>query len=139
MKTDDYQVVRSEADKLWSIFRKKYENLDWKWLKYLEDLGVERVCQYSHMMSPVSYLIERVNEGPFDKIIIHDPATTEDGLCSESVGTRRAALNLGDTMNELIEKIAKLMEEHKMRVYDFEFINELIEKTIERDQKECSY
>ena len=42
-------------------------------------------------------------------------------------------------MNELIEKIAKLMEEHKMRVYDFEFINELIEKTIDRDQKECSY
>ena len=42
-------------------------------------------------------------------------------------------------MNELSEKIAKLMEEYKMRVYDFELINELIEKTIERDQKECSY
>jgi hypothetical protein len=26
-----------------------------------------------------------------------------------------------------------------MRVYDFEFIEELIEKTIERDLKECSY
>lgn len=78
IRCDDYQMVRSEADKLWSIFRKKYENLDWKWYKYLDELGVERVCQYSHMMSPVSYLIERVNEGPFDKIIIHDPATTED-------------------------------------------------------------
>jgi hypothetical protein len=41
--------------------------------------------------------------------------------------------------NELSEKIAKIMEEYKIRVYDFEFINELIEKTIERDQKECSY
>ena len=30
------------------------------------------------MMSPVSYLIERVNEVPFDKIIIQDPATSED-------------------------------------------------------------
>jgi hypothetical protein len=40
---------------------------------------------------------------------------------------------------ELSEKIAKLMEEYKMRVYDLEFINELIEKTIERDEKECSY
>jgi len=40
--------------------------------------------------------------------------------------------------NELSEKIAKIMEEYKIRVYDFEFINELIEKT-ERDQKECSY
>jgi hypothetical protein len=42
-------------------------------------------------------------------------------------------------MKELGEKIAKIMEEYKMRVYDFEFIEELIEKTIERDQKECSY
>ena len=30
---------------------------------------------------------------------------------------------------ELGEKIAKLMEEYKMRVYDLELINELIEKT----------
>lgn len=85
IKCDDYQVVRSEADKLWSIFRNKHEKLKWDifppsltWPKYLEELGVERVCQYSHMMSPVNYLIERVNEGPFDKIIIHDPATSED-------------------------------------------------------------
>jgi len=42
-------------------------------------------------------------------------------------------------VKELGEKIAKLMEEYKMRVYDFEFIEELIEKTIERDLKECSY
>lgn len=40
---------------------------------------------------------------------------------------------------ELSEKIAKLMGEYKIRVYDLEFINELIEKTIERDEKECSY
>ena len=40
---------------------------------------------------------------------------------------------------EISEKIAKIMEEYKMRVYDFEFIEELIEKTIERDLKECSY
>jgi hypothetical protein len=40
---------------------------------------------------------------------------------------------------ELGEKIARLMEEYHMRVYDFEFIEELIEKTVERDQKECSY
>lgn len=40
---------------------------------------------------------------------------------------------------ELGEKIAKIMEEYKLRVYDLEFINELIEKTIERDLKECSY
>jgi hypothetical protein len=42
-------------------------------------------------------------------------------------------------VKEISEKIAKIMEEYKMRVYDFEFIEELIEKTIERDQKECSY
>lgn len=40
---------------------------------------------------------------------------------------------------ELGEKIAKLMEEYNIKVYDLEFINELIEKTIERDQKECSH
>ena len=82
IRCEDYQIVRSEADKLWSIFRKKHDKIQWEhlgsWSKYLEELGVERVCQYSHMMSPVSYLIERVNEGPFDKIIIHDPATTEN-------------------------------------------------------------
>ena len=42
-------------------------------------------------------------------------------------------------IEELGEKIARLMEEYDMRVYDFEFIHELIEKTVERDQKECSY
>lgn len=42
-------------------------------------------------------------------------------------------------LNVLADKIAKLMEEYDIRVYDLEFINELIEKTIERDQKECSY
>lgn len=40
---------------------------------------------------------------------------------------------------ELSEKIATLMESYKMKVYDLEFINELIEKTIERNEKECSY
>jgi hypothetical protein len=40
---------------------------------------------------------------------------------------------------ELSEKIAKLMEEYSMKVYDLEFINELIEKTIERNEKECSH
>jgi hypothetical protein len=40
---------------------------------------------------------------------------------------------------ELSEKIAKLMESYKLNVYDLEFINELIEKTIERNEKECSY
>lgn len=43
------------------------------------------------------------------------------------------------SLNVLADKIAKLMEECGIRVYDLEFINELIEKTIERDQKECSY
>ena len=42
-------------------------------------------------------------------------------------------------LNVLADKIAELMEEYDIRVYDLEFINELIEKTIERDQKECSY
>jgi len=40
---------------------------------------------------------------------------------------------------ELSEKIAELMESYRMKVYDLEFINELIEKTIERNEKECSY
>jgi len=40
---------------------------------------------------------------------------------------------------ELSERIAKLMEEYKMKIYDLEFINELIEKTIERNEKECSH
>jgi hypothetical protein len=40
---------------------------------------------------------------------------------------------------ELSEKIAKLMESYNMKIYDLEFINELIEKTIERNEKECSY
>ena len=55
------------------------------------------------------------------------------------------SIQLGDsTMEnmkfyELSEKIAKLMESYNMKIYDLEFINELIEKTIERNEKECSY
>lgn len=41
--------------------------------------------------------------------------------------------------NELCEKIVELMESYNMKVYDFEYVNELIEKTIERNEKECSY
>lgn len=44
-----------------------------------------------------------------------------------------------DRMLELSEKIVRLMESYDLRVYDQEFVNELIEKTIERDLKECSY
>lgn len=40
---------------------------------------------------------------------------------------------------ELAKKIAELMENYKLKIYDFEFIEELIEKTIERDQKEGSH
>jgi hypothetical protein len=42
-------------------------------------------------------------------------------------------------MLELGEKIVVLMESYNLKVYDQEFITELIEKTIERDEKECSY
>jgi hypothetical protein len=40
---------------------------------------------------------------------------------------------------ELIKKIVELLESYKMKVYDFEYVEELIEKTIERNEKECSY
>jgi hypothetical protein len=40
---------------------------------------------------------------------------------------------------ELSKKIIELLESYKMRVYDSEYVDELIEKTLERDQKECSY
>jgi hypothetical protein len=35
--------------------------------------------------------------------------------------------------NELCEKIVKLMESYNMKVYDFEYVNELIEKTPETE------
>jgi len=40
---------------------------------------------------------------------------------------------------ELSKKIIELLESYKMRVYDSEYVEELIERTIERDEKECSY
>lgn len=40
---------------------------------------------------------------------------------------------------ELSKKIIKLMEDYGMKVYDDELVHELIEKTIERNEKECSY
>ena len=42
-------------------------------------------------------------------------------------------------INELSQKMVELMESYNMKIYDLEFINELIEKTIERAEKECSY
>lgn len=42
-------------------------------------------------------------------------------------------------LNELSQKMVELMESYNMKIYDLEFINELIEKTIERAEKECSY
>lgn len=40
---------------------------------------------------------------------------------------------------ELSKKIIELLESYDMKVYDDEYVNELIEKTIERNEKECSY
>jgi hypothetical protein len=40
---------------------------------------------------------------------------------------------------ELIYKIVEIMEKYKLKVYDTEYVEELVEKTIERNQKECSY
>jgi len=44
-----------------------------------------------------------------------------------------------DKVCELGEKIAQLMTNHGMKVYDLEFIDELIQKTEERAEKECSH
>lgn len=44
-----------------------------------------------------------------------------------------------DEINELGQRIVELMESYNMKVFDLEHINELIEKTIERAEKECSY
>jgi hypothetical protein len=43
------------------------------------------------------------------------------------------------SLKELGQKIAELMEKYNLKIYDFEFIDELIEKTIERNEKECSH
>jgi len=40
---------------------------------------------------------------------------------------------------ELSQKIIKLLESYNIKVYDDEYVSELIEKTIERAEKECSY
>lgn len=40
---------------------------------------------------------------------------------------------------ELGKKIVELMESYDMKVYDLEYVEELIEKTIIREEKECSY
>jgi predicted nucleic acid-binding protein len=40
---------------------------------------------------------------------------------------------------ELIYKIVEIMEKYKLKVYDTEYVEELVEKTIERNQKECSH
>jgi len=44
-----------------------------------------------------------------------------------------------DKVCELGEKIAELMTKYGMKVFDLEFIEELIQKTEERAEKECSY
>lgn len=40
---------------------------------------------------------------------------------------------------ELSLKIIFLLESYNIRVYDSEYVDELIEKTLERDEKECSH
>jgi len=40
---------------------------------------------------------------------------------------------------ELIKKIIELLESYSMKVYDDEYVNELIQKTLERNEKECSH
>jgi hypothetical protein len=42
-------------------------------------------------------------------------------------------------MKELALKILEIMEQHGLKVYDLELIEELLEKTIIRNEKECSH
>lgn len=42
-------------------------------------------------------------------------------------------------IEELSKKIIEIMESYNIKVYDSEYVEELIKKTIERDEKECSY
>lgn len=53
---------------------------------------------------------------------------------------RKAGIPVKNIENvQLGEKIARIMEEHGLKVYDLEYIDELIEKTIIRNEKECSH
>lgn len=56
--------------------------------------------------------------------------------------TRKKGRRMDDKeepMVRLVRMIVELMERHGLRVYDTEYVEELILRTVERDEKECSH
>lgn len=108
-KLDSLVETRSDMEKLYDAFLRRYrkfwddagsgmrehdiEELWHEWLEGIEE--VELVGKRSNRGQTVDYLLERVNEPGFNRVVLHDPGNTNDFLIV-SRGFAEKVLVLGD-------------------------------------------
>lgn len=84
------QSSSSFTEKLYEVFLERYRSL-WgnsglrehdiadMWQEMLEGMeGVEYVRKFSNVAQAIDYLLERVNEAGFNRIVIRDPGSSEN-------------------------------------------------------------
>jgi hypothetical protein len=105
-KTDGWVVTKTDTEKLYEIFLRRYQHL-WggsgmterdivdmwdDWLRNLE--GVEHVRKFSNMAEGIDYLLEEVNKPGWDRLVIRDPSDSRRFIILER-GLAEKALVLG--------------------------------------------
>lgn len=91
-KPEDYQAVLTPTDKLYEVFLGRYRKV-WDdagsgmrehdivdvWEDILRGMkGVEHIRKFSNLASPLDYLLERVNEPGWDRLVIRDPGQKDN-------------------------------------------------------------
>ena len=90
-------ATRTDTEKVYDAFVRRYRRF-WDdagsgmrehdivelWEEWLRETdGVEHIKKFSNRASPVDYLLERVNEPGFNRVVIRDPSSHEDFIIVE--------------------------------------------------------
>lgn len=91
-KLESLESSKTFTEKLYDVFLRRYRRF-WDdagsgmrehdivelWEEWLEERkGVEHVRKFSNLASPVDYLLERVNEPGWNRVVIHDPSDSKN-------------------------------------------------------------
>lgn len=82
-------AIPTISEKLYWEFGKKTKDQDGfilsqqAWIDYLNSIGVEHIRRFSNYAQPIDYLLEVVNSGPFDRLVIRDPMNDNNFIIIE--------------------------------------------------------
>ena len=87
-------TTKGDMEKIYDAFLRRYKkfwddagsgmrehDIEDMWHEWLEETKqVELVKKFSNLASSIDYLIDRINEPGFDRVVIHDPGNSSNFL-----------------------------------------------------------